>query len=480
MSKLKRLAGETMLYGLGSMLPRMLNFALVPLHTYTFSKEQYGDVTKIFAVVGVLNVIYMFGMETAFFRFSTKEGADPKKVFNLAQTCVLLISLPLSFLFIVFSSPIATYLDVGKHPEFVTWLTLIMLTDAVVAIPFAQLRLKKKALQFAVFKIINVLFLVGLNYYFLKIAYDPALNVGYIFLANLMANALFIFFFLKTLLTWRPAYDREITPAMLRYSYPIMLTGVAGGFNELFSRFSLDWWLPDNFYLTQTKKEAVGVFGACYKYAVFMNLGIMAFRYAAEPFFFSNAADKNSPTLFARINHYFVICCCTVLLGVSLNLDLLKYFVGEDYWVGLPVVPVLLLSYLFLGVYYNFSVWFKLTDKTYYATWITVFGVIMTFLFNLILIPVWGYMGSSWASVICYGSMALVCYWFGQKYYPIPYRILASMLYIISAFLISAFTYSITFSNLLYTLLFHNGIIIAFILVTLYIERDGLRKPVAR
>lgn len=477
MSKLKRLAGETMLYGLGTMLPRMLNFVLVPLHTYTFSPAEYGAVTKLFAVVGVLNVIYMFGMETAFFRFATKEGTDQKKVFNLAQTSVLLVSLPLSIIFILFSSPIATLMDVGNHPEFITWLTLVMLTDAFVAIPFAQLRLKKKALQFALIKITNVLFLLGLNYYFLQIAYDPAVNVGYVFLANLIANAFFILFFLKTLLAWRPAYDHTVTPSMLQYSYPVMLTGIAGGFNEMFSRFTLDWWLPANFYLTQTKKEALGIFGACYKYAVFMNLGIMAFKYAAEPFFFSNATDKNSPTLFARVNHYFIISCCVVLLGISLNLDWLKYFVPEDYWSGLSIVPILLLSYMFLGVYYNFSVWFKLTDKTYFGTWITLLGVVMTFLFNFILIPVWGYVGSSWASVICYGSMVLVCYWFGQKYYPIPYRVISGVLYITSAFLLSQL-YATTLSNQLYTFLFHNGVIVGFVLIALYIEKNELRKSV--
>jgi len=476
MSKLKRLAGETVLYGMGSMLPRMLNFLLVPLHTYTFSREEYGIVTKLFAVVGVVNVIYMFGMETAFFRFSTKEGADQKRIFNLSQTSVLLISLPLSFLFIVFSSPIASYMEIGNHPEFITWLTLVMLTDALVAIPFAQLRLKKKALQFALIKIINVTFLLGLNYYFLKIAYDPAMNVGYVFLANLIANAFFILFFLKTLLAWRPAYDMEITPAMLRYSYPIMLTGVAGMFNEMFSRFTLDWWLPSGFYVDQTNKEAGGVFGACFKYAVFMNLGIQAFRYAAEPFFFSNATDKNSPTLFARVNHYFVITCCIVMLGISLNLDLLKYFIDDEYWSGLSVVPILLLSYLFLGIYYNYSVWFKLTDKTYFGTIITVFGVILTLLFNFILIPVWGYVGSSWASAACYGSMAILCYGFGQKYYPIPYHVVADILYISSAFLLSLFLYSITFSNQFYTSLFHNGIVIGFIIIALLIEKNDLRR----
>ena len=335
MSKLKQLAGETVLYGLGSILPRMLNFLLVPLHTIdVFNREEYGEVTKLYAIVAFINIVFMFGMETAFFRFASKPGADAKRIFNLAQTSVLLISIPLSILFIALSAPMASYLDVAQHPEFITWLTLVMLTDAVVAIPFAQLRLEKKAMQFASAKIISVLLLIALNYYFLKINYDPAVNVGYVFLANLIANSFFILFFLRTLVSWRPAYDREISPVMLRYAYPVMLTGVAGMTNEMFSRLTLEWWLPDNFYGMLSKKDALGVFGACYKFGVFMLLGVQAFRYAAEPFFFSNAIDKSSPKLFAKINHYFVITCCVVLLGISINLDVLKYFIGEDFWVG--------------------------------------------------------------------------------------------------------------------------------------------------
>ncbi|HET9054057.1 MAG TPA: oligosaccharide flippase family protein, partial [Cyclobacteriaceae bacterium] len=363
MNPLKKLAGQTVFYGMGSILPRMLNFLLVPLHTVNaFSQEEYGVITQLMAIVAVVNVVFMFGMETAFFRFSTKEGADRKRIFNIAQTVVMLISVPVSVLFMVFASPIASSLDIANHPEFITYLTLVMLIDAVVAIPFAQLRLNNQALKFAALKIINVLIIVGLNVYFLKVIYDPAVNIGYVFIANLAANAFFILFFLRELFRWRPVLDRELTPVMMRYAYPVMLTGVAGMYNEMFSRLALEYWLRDDFYTTMTKKAAVGVFGACYKFAVFMNLGIQAFRYAAEPFFFSNAANKNSPQLFARVNHYFIITCCAVLLAISINLDVLKFFIGEEFWVGLPVVPVLLLAYLFLGVYYNFSVWFKLTD----------------------------------------------------------------------------------------------------------------------
>jgi O-antigen/teichoic acid export membrane protein len=477
MSKLKTLAGETVLYGLGSIFPRMLNFLLVPMHTVgMFSPEEYGAFTKLMAWVAFINVVFTFGMETAFFRFATKPGSDAKRIFNLAQTCVLLVSVPLSILFIVLASPIASLLDVANHPEFISWLSVIMLVDAAVAIPFARMRLEKKALQFAMAKIINVIILVGLNFYFLKVAYNPAINIGFVFLANLIANSFFIFFFLKTLLSWRPLYDKEISPVMLSYAYPVMLTGVAGMTNEMFSRTMLEAWLPPHFYGTVTNKAAMGIFGACYKFAVLMNLGIQAFRYAAEPFFFSNASDKNSPTLFAKVNHYFIITCCVVLLGISINLDVLQFLIGTDFRSGISIVPILLLAYLFLGVYYNFSVWFKLTDKTYFGTIITVGGALITVAGNYFLIPLAGYTGSSWAALLCYGLMAVACYLFGQKYFPVPYRIIQGLGYIAVTVVLVYLVQGIFISNQWLAIAFHAFVVIGFVGVVYSIERKSLRQ----
>lgn len=479
MSRLKQLAGDTVLYGLGSIVPRVLNFFLVPLHTINmFGKAEYGEITKLYAIVGVINIIYMFGMETAYFRFATKVGADAQKVFNLAQTCVIAISVSLSVLFISFASPAAEVL--GSRTDFIIWLTLTMLIDAMVAIPFARLRLQKKALLFASIKIVNVLILLGLNFYFLKVSFNPAIGVGYVFLANLIANAVFILFFVKTLVSWRPQWDKSVSRQMFAYAYPVMITGIAGMINEMFSRIMLDWWLPADFYPGVTVEEAGGVFGAVFKFAVFMNLGIQAFRYAAEPFFFSNASDKNSPLLFARINHYFVIVCCVVLLGVSINLDILKlFFIGEDYWPGLPVVPVLLLAYLFLGVYYNISIWFKLTDRTYYGTWITILGAVITIVGNYFLIPIMGYMGSSIATLLCYFTMAVVCYILGQRHHPIPYTLTRDVGYIVIACcLIEAVSWA-SFSSQWLATGFHALVLLAFIGFAYAVERKSLSQPLA-
>ena len=477
MGKLKKLAGETVLYGLGSIIPRFLNFLLVPLHTDVFLPEEFGVLSKILAYVAVFNVIYMFGMETAYFRFATKPGSNEKRIFDLAQSAVVSISVLISAILIINADSIANALDVTGHSNLIIWFVLIMLIDAVVAIPFARLRLQKKALKFAIGKIMNVLILIGLNIYFLKFAYDPAVGIGYIVLANLFANSFFILFFAKTLIAWRPAFDRTISSSMISYAYPIMITGLAGMTNEMFSRQTLDWWLPQNFYEGQSSQYALGVFAACYKLSVLLSLAIQAFRYAAEPFFFSNASDKESPQLFAKVNHYFVIVCCILLLAVGINLDIIKYFLRDsEYWVGLPIVPILLLAYLFNGVYYNMTVWFKITDKTHYATIITVFGALVTIVANYILIPIAGYMGSSWATLICFFSTATLCYLLGQKFYPIPYNIPKSLAYIIATTLLVYAVNAVFFEEQYLATTFHVIILLAYMTVVYLIEKKELRS----
>jgi O-antigen/teichoic acid export membrane protein len=476
MSKIKKLAGETVLYGLGSILPRFLNFLLVYLHTDVFRPEAYGVITKLMAYVAVVNTIFMFGMETAYFRFASKPGADEKKIFNITQSVVLAISGFLSILFIVLSDPIATSLDVDGRGDLVIWLVLIMLIDASVAIPFARLRLQKRALKFVTGKLINIAILIGLNIYFLKFAASQP-DIGFVFLANLIANAFYLFFFGTILLSWRPVYDRELTPKVFSYSYPIMLTGLAGITNEMFSRITLEEWLPEGFYPGKSNEYALGVFGACYKFGVLMNLAIQAFRYAAEPFFFTNAAEKNSPQLFAKVNHYFVIVCCVLLLGVSVNLDILKYFLASsEYWEGLNIVPVLLLAYLFLGVYYNMSVWFKLTDRTYFGTIITVGGVLVTIIANYYLIPLYGYEGSAWAALMCYATMTVTCYLIGQKFYPIPYLIVKAFAYIGSTLFIIYAINKMQIGDEIVATLIHMLVVVAYVVVVFLIERKELLK----
>lgn len=463
------------MYGLGSILPRFLSFLLVGLHTVVFSPEEYGIITNLYAYVAVVNIVLIFGMETAYFRFASREGYSEKRVFNLAQTVVVVISTFLSVGLILLVNPIGDTLQVSGRTDLVIWLVGIMFIDALAAIPFARLRLQKKALRFATGKLINIGILVGLNVYFLKFSSTYQPDISLVVLANLAANAFYLFFFAPMLIAWRPAYDRSVSPAMYSYAYPIMLMGLAGMTNEMFSRIMLIKWLPEGFYGNRSEEFALGVFGACYKLSVLMNLTITAFRYAAEPFFFSNAAEKNSPQLFARVNHYFVIVCCIILLSVSINLDILKYFLGRpEYWEGLHIVPVLLLAYLFLGLYYNFSVWFKLIDKTYYGTMITLIGMVVTIAANYFLIPVAGYEGSAVAALLCYSGMAFLCYFLGQLFYPIPYNLGKVLAYVVITLAIVYGVNAIEIPNQVMATAFHLGVILVYLLLIYIVERREL------
>lgn len=474
---IKKLAGETALYGLGTIVPRVFNFLLLPLHTSVFQPAEYGVITYLYAFAAFLNVVYLWGMETAYFRFATRPAADARHVFNVSLTTVAGISTVISAALVVFRSAVTNVLQIENGADYLIWLAAIMWVDAVVAIPFARLRLERKPLRFAAAKIINIVLLVLLNVYFLLYRYEPHTGIGYVFMANLLANAVLVLFFIPWFAQWRPSVDRHITPDMLRYATPVMLTGLAGMTNEMFSRMTLSWWLPENFYPGRNAQYALGVFGACYKYAVFMNLAVQAFRYAAEPFFFSNATNKQAPELFARVNHYFVVVCSVILVAVSVNLDALRFLLGDkQYYEGLVIVPVLLLAYLFLGVYYNFSVWFKITDKTYFGTLFTAGGALITIAANYLLIPLWGYVGSAVAALLCYAGMMAACYGYGQKYFPIPYTVGKSVIYIVAAV---GFSYLITwpdFASRITAHLLHGAATLVFIAAVWFMERKGLKQ----
>ena len=362
-------------------------------------------------------------------------------------------SLLFSGILILASGAIARYIGYPDQQEYIIWLSIILAIDAIVSIPFARLRLQNKAVKFASIKLINIFLTVGANMFFLVLCrdiyrgeylqelrplvtqvYNPAFGVGYIFLINLVANALQIPMLWKELASYRFELNKELLRPMLAYSYPLLLMGIAGAVNELLDRILLQEWLPESFYPGMSNMAAVGVYSACYKLSIFMSLTIQAFRYAAEPFFFSQAEDKNSPQTFSFVMKWFVIACAFIFLFISANLeDFALLLRSPSYREGIMVVPVLLLANLFLGVYYNLSVWFKLTDKTYFGTYISFGGAAITIIFNLLLIPVLGYMGSAIATFVCYFGMALASYLLGNRHYPIPYPVKAITGYILFA-----------------------------------------------
>ena len=434
---LKKLASETAIYGLSSIIGRALNYLLVPFYTSIFIETEYGIVGELYAYVAFFNVLYLLGLETAYFRFSNKKEYEEKEVFNTAQSVVLISSLLFSILLIALASPIAKLLLLENHTKYIIWLAIIMAVDAIVAIPFAQLRFYNKAKKYASIKLFNIFANIGLNLFFfilckgtpegsfLNNLYNDDIGVGYVFISNLIANALYIPLLYSSFRSWNLSFNIEKLKPLLKYSYPLMFATMAGIINETLDRGFLKFLTPENMYPGYSNQAVVGIYNACYKLSIFMSLGIQAFRYAAEPFFFAQAKDKNSPELFSKVMNWFVIVGCFVFLFISLNLDWIGPIVirGEGFRTGLKIVPVLLLANLFLGIYYNLSIWFKLSEKTHWGTILASVGALITIVGNITLIPHIGYMGSAYTTLACYLIMATISYIAGNRYYPIPYQL---------------------------------------------------------
>lgn len=456
MGLLRKLAKETAVYGLSTILGRLINYLLIILYTGVFAVGEYGKYSLVYAWVTFFNVIYTYGMETAYFRFASRDPEQKQNVFNTSLGAVIITSSVITILFLPFSGTIADYFGYSEK-EVIVWVVLTLAVDAVCALLFARLRLEGKAYLFAGVKVFNILLNVGLNIFFMVLCpkayrgeaytflkpiadaiYNPSLGSGYIFLSNLIANAL------QFLLLW-PAWKKfrfslqiKLFRSLFKYAWPLIFVGLAAMINEVFDRVMLPKLLPTNFYPGKTGMDVLGIYSACYKLSIFMTLAVQSFRFAGEPFFFSNANKENSPELFARVMHWFVIVCALIFLAVALNLDIIsQIFLRKlEYREGLGVVPILLLANLSLGIYYNLSVWYKLTDKTSYGTVISLIGAAITIVLNIILIPVMGYYGSAWATFACYFSMAVLSYLWGQKYFRVPYRVLEALGLTVAAFLL--------------------------------------------
>jgi len=421
----------------------VLTYLLVPIYTGAFAAAEYGVVTGLYAYVSFLNVVFTYGMETTYFRFANRSGADRRELYDRTLSLLLVSTVVLTAVLALLARPLLGLLEIpAGHERYAVWVALILGLDALAAIPFARLRLENKARKFAAIKLAGIVANVALNLFFIVLCpavmsgkwlsslqplvaplYDPTVGVGYVFLANLFASGLTLLLLWRELLDFRFRLNVPLLKPLLRYAYPLMLMGLAGMVNETLDRILLPKWLPDNFYPGQSSLTAVGIYGACYKLSIFMSLVIQAFRYAAEPFFFAQSTEKNSPATFALILKWFTLCCAVIFVGISLNVeDIGGWFLKRpEYLQGLAVVPVLLLANLFLGVYYNLSVWFKLTDKTYFGTYIGFGGAVLTIALNFLLIPLLGYMGCALATLACYFTMAMLCWRLGERHFPVPY-----------------------------------------------------------
>lgn len=448
MSSIRKLAGQTAVYGLSSILGRLLNYLLVPFYTRIFSAQEYGLVSELFAWVSFLAVLYTYGMETSFFHFANK-NTDSKKVYNTGLTALLISSVFLSGMAILFSDSIAGALQYGQHPEYITWFALIIFFDTLTTLPFARLRKENKALRFASLRLINILINIFFNIFFLvlcpiwikdkgllhdmaSLVYSPSVGVGYVFISNLLASACTLILLFPQFRSFRIQADKKLLAEMLQYGFPLLIAGMAGMVNETLDRAVYKFIAPD----ASRAMHELGIYAACYKLSVIMTLFIQTFRYAAEPFFFSHYAAEGSKAVYVRVMNYFIITCSFIFVIVMLFMDVFKLFIGENFRSGLAVVPVLLMANLCLGVFYNLSVWYKLTGQTRYGAMFSIAGALITIVFLFLLVPSMGYKGAAWTTLICYASMMLMSYFTGQKNFPVPYDVRKMFFYPVMALLV--------------------------------------------
>lgn len=445
MSTLKRFFQDTFIYGFATVLPRLMNFILVPLHTYALGTAGYSINTTFYVWAAFFNVVLTYGMETAFFRFFST-SKEKSKVFSTAfitLTCTTVLFFGLVF---VFRSWITNF--IGLQPIYFNYLLGILALDTLVVVPFAYLRASNRPVKFAIIKIINIGVVVLLNFYFLYfVTTYPSLTpqivlsnyssediVGYIFIANLIASAVTFLILLPYFFKTKIQYSTTLLKQMWAYGWPIMIAGLAFVINENLDKLLLKEMLSD---------EIMGAYAGCYKLAVFMMIFIQAFKMGAEPFFFNHAKQENARKTYATILEYFVIAGSLILLVLVVFLDFFKELIirDESYWITISIVPVVLLANLFLGIYHNLSVWYKLTDKTRIGMYISVFGAIITIVLNVVLIPVIGFMAAAWATLAAYGSMMVISYFLGRRYYPVPYNLKIIGMYLLTAVALSAISY---------------------------------------
>lgn len=492
MSSIKKLVGQTLWYGVSSIFGRFISYLLVPILTGILDENEYGKISTLFVIAAFLNIVFTYGMETSYFRFSSLQ--PEQKVYNTASTSIWISTILFTALLYLFAHPIAVFYELGKNPEYVVWIILIASLDTLAVMPFAKLRYEGRPRKYAFIKIVNILINVGLVLFFFLVCkndfekkagtffsglYKPEIGLGYVIIANLVASGVTLLLLAKELFKFRfrisPAFWKE----MMSYSWPLIIVGFGGMINETIDRTMLLKLLPG----TPDENFAVsGIYSANYKLAILIVLFIQAFRLGAEPFFFKQSTAENAQRTYARIMKFFVIACCFCFLGVTLFLDVWKHFMSvnkhPNYALGLKVVPVLMVAKIFLGIYYNLSIWYKLKNKNLTGAWITIGGAVITILFNWFFIPVWGYMACAIATILCYGFMMVVSYWLGQKYYPVPYawkKILTYIIISVLLFLLHHMFVSFDF-NVWVNRGVGLGLIGLFTLLILKVERKELEK----
>lgn len=436
MSALKKLASDTAIYGVSSIVGRIMNWLLMPLYTNLFLPEIYSDVVKIYSYVGFLLVMLTYGMETGFFRFASQSKEKPK-VYGTTLTALGSTSLLFITIIALFYQQISSWIDLSNHPEYILMMGITVGLDAFMTIPFANLRVEKRPKRFALIKLVNIGLIIGFNLFFLIACpllskyinipfYQPSYGIGYIFISNLLATCITTLMLIPHMTAFR--FDRVLLKKMIAYSFPILIVGITGMINQNIDKVLMTELIPQE----QNPEYQLGIYGACFKLAVLMNMFIQAFRYAFEPFFFSNKKDGDDKQTYVLVMKYFTIFSCFIFLGISMFVDLFPRIglIDEAYISGLSVVPIVTLANLFMGVYFNLSLWYKLTDNTRFGGYFGIIGSVVTILLNFVLVPRIGFYGSAIAMLACFIVMVICSYFMGNKYYKINYDLKSFFFYI--------------------------------------------------
>jgi O-antigen/teichoic acid export membrane protein len=474
LSVLKKFLKDTIIYGLATVIPRLMNIILVSLHTETLETTSYSENTTFYVYAAFFNVLLTYGMETAFFRFFSK-SEEKEKIFSTALISLLSTTLVFFIVVISFNESLANF--VALDQTFFNLLVGVLVLDTLVAIPFAYLRATGRPIKFTAIKLINVIIVVVLNYFFLWAipkfqivfpGFEETQLVTYIFIANLVASLVTFLLLMPYFFKTKLQFSKRILKQLLNYSWPIMIAGLAYVINENFDKF----WIPQ-----VLGKSVNGAYAGCYKLGVFMTIFIMAFRLGAEPFFFNHAKEKNATTTYAFIMKYFVILGCAMLVFIIAYLDLFKVILVDnpEYWIAIEIVPIILLANLCLGIYFNLAIWYKLTDKTRYGMYISIFGALITIGLNIIFVEEIGFMASAWATLITYVVMMLVSYLLGQKYYPVPYNIKRILFYLVVSVALSIVALN-THQNYYLNTLF----VLVFLGLVILLERKELKQLLIR
>lgn len=481
MNPLKKLFKQTFVYGLATVLPRMLSFILVPLYTSVMAPGLYGKVSVIFAWFAIFNVVLAYGMETAFFRFYSKSN-EKNTVVSTSLISILITTAVFVCIAFLFFGSLSQILEIDK--KYLGYVISILALDAIVVIPFAWLRANEKPMKYAIIKILNVGINLGLNVFFLLLLsklvtenpegilstlYKSNFQISYIFISNVIASGITFLLMSELYRKTKWVFDKILWNSMMKYAMPVMVAGIAFSINEVFDRVLLEKLLPKD-----VSEAKVGMYSACYKIALFMTLFATAFRMGIEPFFFSHSTSENPEKAYAQITNYFVVLGSVILLSVVVYADVLKNIIVRDpaYWEAMSIVPIIVLASFFLGIYHNLSVWYKVTDRTKFGAYISIIGAILTIVINIVFIKYFEYMASAVATLVAYGTMMFLSFYFGRKYYPIPYNFRKIGFYLALSISFSAIAFYGFNRNLIV-----GNILLAIFLVLLYkLENDNLRK----